>query len=107
MDRDDILVEQCLTSNRQILEIDGRRHSFPVYRRFGVPIALCTDDEGVARTDITEQYLLATREYDLSYGALKNISKDTLRHSFLQPEVKAAAMAELNAAFSLFEKRFR
>ena len=107
MDRDNILVEQCLTSNKQILGIDGRRHSFPVYRRFGVPIALCTDDEGVSRTDISEQYGMATREYDLSYGALKGISRDSLRHGFLQDDAKAAAMAELNADFKAFEKRFR
>jgi adenosine deaminase len=107
MDRENILVEQCLTSNKQILEIDGRRHSFPVYRRFGVPVALCTDDEGVSRTDLTEQYRMATREYDLSYGALKGISRDSLRYGFLQDGAKGEAMADLNADFRAFEKRFR
>lgn len=107
MDRENVLVEQCLTSNKQILEIDGRHHSFPVYRRFGVPIALCTDDEGVSRTDLSEQYEMATREYDLSYGALKGISRDSLRHGFLQDEAKAEAMADLNADFRSFERRFR
>ncbi len=107
MDRDDVLAEQCLTSNKQILEIDGRRHSFPIYRRFGVPIALCTDDEGVSRTDLTEQYLLATREYDLSYGALKNISRDSLEHGFLQPDAKRVALSDLEADFRAFEKRFK
>ena len=107
MDREDILVEQCLTSNEQILEISGRRHSFPVYRRFGVPIALCTDDEGVSRTDLTEQYLIATREYDLSYGALKGISRDSLEHGFLQATDKRAALRDLDADFRAFERRFR
>jgi adenosine deaminase len=107
MDRDNVLVEQCLTSNKQILEIEGRRHSFPVYRRFGVPVALCTDDEGVSRTDLTEQYLFATREYGLSYGELKDISKDSLRHGFLQPDAKEAAMKTMNADFRAFERRFR
>jgi hypothetical protein len=106
MARDDILAEQCLTSNKQILEISGRRHSFPVYRRFGVPVTLCTDDEGVARTDLTEQYLMATREYDLSYGALKEISKNSLRHGFLQADAKREAMDDLNADFRAFERRF-
>jgi adenosine deaminase len=107
MNRDNVLVEQCLVSNKQILGIDGRRHSFPVYRRFGVPVALCTDDEGVSRTDLTEQYTLATREYDLSYGALKGISRDSLRYGFLQDAAKEEAMADLNADFRAFERRFR
>jgi adenosine deaminase len=107
MARDEILVEQCLTSNKQILEISGPRHSFPVYRRFGVPVTLCTDDEGVARTDLTEQYLMATREYDLTYGELKEISKNSLRHGFLQPDAKREAKAAMNAEFRAFERRFR
>ena len=106
MDREDILAEQCLTSNEQILEISGRRHSLPVYRRFGVPVALCTDDEGVSRTDLTEQYMKATREYGLSYGALKEISKDSLRHGFLQVDAKREVMDDLNAAFRAFERRY-
>ena len=106
MARKHILAEQCLTSNKQVLGIDGRRHSFPVYRRFGVPIALCTDDEGVSRTDLTEQYLLATREYHLSYGALKRISRDSLEYGFLQPAAKREATRELEIDFRAFERRY-
>ncbi len=91
MARRDIVAEQCLTSNEQVLGISGRRHSFPVYLRFGVPIALCTDDEGVSRTDLTEQYAMATREYDLSYAELKRISRDSLEYGFLQPAAKREA----------------
>jgi adenosine deaminase len=107
MARRHILAEQCLTSNEQVLGIEGRRNSFPVYRRFGVPIALCTDDEGVSRTDLTEQYLIATREYDLSYRELKRISRDSLRYGFLQPAAKREAKRGLQADFRAFERRYR
>ena len=106
MARRHILAEQCLTSNEQVLGIEGRRNSFPVYRLFGVPIALCTDDEGVSRTDLTEQYLIVTREYDLSYRELKRISRDSLRYGFLQPAAKHEAKRELQADFRAFERRY-
>jgi adenosine deaminase len=107
MARRDVLVEQCLTSNKQILEVSGKRHSFPVYRRYGVPLALCTDDEGVSRTDLTEQYEIATRSYDLSYRELKEISRNSLSYGFLQGEAKRAALRELDAEFRRFERRYR
>lgn len=106
MARRNVVAEQCLTSNEQILGVSGRRHSFPVYLRFGVPIALCTDDEGVSRTDLTEQYAMATREYDLTYAQLKKISRDSLRYGFLQPAAKRDAQRELEADFRRFEQRF-
>ena len=99
-----ILAEQCLTSNKQILGISGNKHSFPVYLRFGVPIALCTDDEGVSRTDLTEQYSMATREYDLSYSQLKRISIDSLKYGFIDPQAKQAAMDDLKADLRRFER---
>lgn len=106
MARRDVVAEQCLTSNKQILGVSGQRHSFPVYKRFGVPIALCTDDEGVSRTDLTEQYAMATREYDLSYRDLKQISRDSLEFGFLQPAAKRRAQRDLEGDFRRFEDRF-
>jgi adenosine deaminase len=106
MARKNILAEECLTSNEQVLGIEGRRHPFRLYLRFGVPVALCTDDEGVSRTDLTQQYLLATREYDLSYHELKRISRDSLRYGFLQPAAKRHAKRALEADFRAFERRY-
>ncbi len=101
-----ILVEQCLVSNKQILGISGNRHPFPLYLRYGVPIALCTDDEGVSRTDLTEQYSMATREYDLSYSQLKRISIDSLKYGFIEPRAKRAAMDDLRADLRDFQATY-
>src|SRR6185437_11751615 len=63
-----ILVEICLTSNDTILGIKGKDHPLPIYRKFGVPVALATDDEGVSRSDMTHEYLRAFETYNLSYS---------------------------------------
>jgi len=83
MAKRNILVEICLTSNDVILGVRGNDHPLSAYRKFGVPVALATDDQGVSRADMTTEYLRATQSYKLSYSELKNMARDSLEHSFL------------------------
>jgi adenosine deaminase len=76
-------VEICLTSNDVILGVKGNDHPFPIYRRYKVPVALATDDEGVSRSDMTHEYLRAVETYNLSYSDLKHMARESLEHSFL------------------------
>ena len=78
-----VLVEINLSSNDLILGVRGKDHPLPVYRKHGVPVALSTDDEGVARTHLTEEYLRAALTYDLSYADLKEMARNSLEYSFL------------------------
>jgi len=78
-----VLVEINLTSNDQILGITGDDHPLPIYMRYGVPVAISTDDEGVARSDMTHEYVRAVEGYRLSYTELKRITRQSLEHSFL------------------------
>ncbi|HUI41033.1 MAG TPA: adenosine deaminase [Terriglobia bacterium] len=83
MARRHVLVEICLTSNDLILGVRGRDHPLPIYLRYGVPVALATDDEGVARSELTWEYLRAVETYHLEYATLKRMVRDSLDHSFL------------------------
>ncbi|HEX3684418.1 MAG TPA: hypothetical protein VHU83_17920 [Bryobacteraceae bacterium] len=78
-----VAVEINLTSNDLILGVKGKDHPFPVYRKYGVPVVLSTDDEGVSRTHLTEEYLRATLTYHLSYADLKQIVRNSLEYAFL------------------------
>ena len=86
MARRHIAVEISLTSNDLILGISGKDHPFPLYRQFGVPTALTTDDEGVSRIDLTHEYARAVQTYGLNYRDLKQIARTSLEHSFLPGE---------------------
>jgi hypothetical protein len=86
MARHGVAVEVCLTSADVILGVRGRDHPFEVYRRAGVPIVLATDDEGVARSDLTREYLRAVRTFPLSWTDLKTLARNAVRHSFLSGE---------------------
>jgi adenosine deaminase len=78
-----ILVEINLTSNDVILGIQGKNHPLPLYRKYGVPIALSTDDEGVSRIDLTHEYAMAAETFDLTYPDLKEIARNSVEYSFL------------------------
>ena len=86
MARRNVLVEICLTSNDLILGVRGNRHPLPVYMKYGVPVALATDDEGVSRSDMNQEYLRALETYNLSYEEIKNMARASLEHSFLPGE---------------------
>lgn len=78
-----IMVEINLTSNEDILGIEGKQHPFPVYLKHRVPVALSTDDAGVLRTDLNKEYLTAVTTFDLDYPTLKQLDRNSLTYSFL------------------------
>lgn len=78
-----VMIEICLTSNATILGIEGNRHPLAEYMRAGVPVALATDDEGVSRSDMTQEYLRGVLDQGLSYTQLKKMARTSLEHAFL------------------------
>ena len=81
-----IMVEINLTSNDVILGVKAPEHPFLQYRAAHVPVALSTDDEGVSRIDLTNEYTRAALEFNLSYAQLKDLARTSLEHSFLPGE---------------------
>ena len=83
MARRNIMVEICLTSNDMILKVKGKNHPLAAYLKAGVPVALATDDEGVARSEITREYMKGVKDQDLDYITLKRMARTSLEHAFL------------------------
>lgn len=86
MRRRGVLVEICLTSNAVILNVKAETHPLLDYKAAGVPLALASDDEGISRIDLSNEYFLAASQYDLSYGELKDLARNSLEYSFLPGE---------------------
>jgi adenosine deaminase len=78
-----ILVEIALTSNDDVLGTRDKNHPFPLYRKFAVPVALATDDEGIERIDLTNEYVRAVKDYGLTYADLKQVVRNSLEYDFL------------------------
>lgn len=86
MARDRVAVEINLTSNDVILGVKGREHPLALYRAAGVPFVLSTDDEGVSRSDMTNEYRRAALEQGLRYPDLKAAARASLEYAFLPGE---------------------
>ncbi len=78
-----ILVEVNVTSAEVILGVKGSEHPYALYKRHNVPMALSTDDEGVSRIDITNEYKKAVETLAIGYSELKELSRNSLQYSFL------------------------
>jgi adenosine deaminase len=98
-----IAVEISLSSSDTILGITGPEHPLRQYLRAGVPVIICTDDEGVSRSDLTNEYMRAVLEHGVSYAQLKQISSNGLVYSFLDDATKSRLLTEWEAAWAVFE----
>ena len=83
MARRNVMVEICLSSNDLILGISGAHHPLATYLQYGVPVALATDDEGVARSEMSVEYLKAAEEQGLGYVQLKTMARNSLQYAFI------------------------
>jgi hypothetical protein len=78
-----VLVEVCLSSNSQILNVQGAAHPLASYLQNQVPVALATDDQGVSRSSLAGEFLRGVLDQNLGYRRLKAMARDSLEHAFL------------------------
>lgn len=108
MSKNNIPIEINLTSNEFILKVKENRHPFTLYKEFNVPIVISTDDAGILRTNMTEQYVLLAKRYpDVSYATIKQYVYNSINFSFIQDAaVKKQLLKDLDARFKAFEDKF-
>jgi hypothetical protein len=105
MAKNRIAVELNLTSNEFILGVKDGTHPLLFYYDHNVPIVLSTDDAGILRTNLTEQYVLAARRYpELTYRDFKQFAFNSITYSFLPETEKERLSAVLEQRFQDFER---
>jgi adenosine deaminase/adenosine deaminase CECR1 len=98
-----IAVEVNLSSNDFILGIKGDAHPVTLYRKYGVPFVIATDDAGVSRNNLSGEYVLYASRYKPDYAEIKKLSYDSLRYSFLADSDKQRLIKALDGRFAQFE----
>jgi len=108
MSKNNIPIEINLVSNEFILKVKENRHPFTLYKEFNVPIVISTDDAGILRTNMTEQYVLLAKRYpDVSYATIKQYVYNSINYSFIQDaSVKKQLLKDLDTRFKTFEAKF-
>lgn len=90
--------EVCLESNKQILRVYNGDHPFPWFVEYGVSFSLCTDDETVLHTSLSNEMKTAAIRYNsnkehkvsskrrMSYFQFKRSVLNSIEASFLPGE---------------------
>ena len=100
-----VLVEVALSSSDLILGVRGSRHPLQAYLKYGVPIALVTDDAGVSRSTLTLEYRKAVDDQGLDYPTLKRLARNSIAYSFADESTRTRLKTALDADFAAFESR--
>jgi adenosine deaminase/adenosine deaminase CECR1 len=99
----DIPVEINLTSNAFINGVKGENHPLTLYRKYGVPYVISTDDAGVTRHTLSQEYVLLASRYQPDYAEVKKTSYNSIRYAFLPAADKTRLTRQLDARFAAFE----
>jgi adenosine deaminase len=96
-------VEACLTSNQQLLDIEGDQHPARTLLDRGVGVAFATDDQGILRIDMNGEIVRAISSQSLNYHEVKRAIRASLAHSFLPgtPIAKVSACHKALVAESI------
>jgi hypothetical protein len=99
-----VVVEINLSSNAIILGVHGKNHPLATYLAAGVPVVLSTDDAGVSRINMTNEYFRAVHDQALDYPTLKAIARNALIHSFLDETQKRSELERFDRSYIEFEQ---
>ena len=97
------VIEINFSSNEFILGVKGNRHPYLLYSKYNVPLIIATDDSGVSRNNLTNEYMILATRYHPSYERIKLYVYNSIKYSFLEKEEKAALEKDLDKRFIIFE----
>lgn len=102
------LVEINLISNLLLQYVsDYSQHPFPEYLRTGIPVALSTDDRGMWDSNMTDEFFVAVKEFNLSWDEIAELSRNSLSHSFAPDALKQQMLDNLEQNLDAFETSAR
>jgi adenosine deaminase CECR1 len=95
----------CSLVSNQLLQVHFpySTHPFLNYLRLGLPVSLSTDDEGMFRTDISNECVIAVTNTDIQYSELAALSRNSVEQSFADDATKIDLMATLEDELESFE----
>jgi adenosine deaminase len=91
--RDRILVECCVTSNYHTGAVrPGERHPIHAFLEAGVPVAVCSDNTTVSRTDQVRESARVAEAF--GFDAVEQIHRAAEEWSFIRPETALSGAAD-------------
>ena len=102
------LIEINLISNLLLEYVDDfKEHPFPEYLRTGVPVALSTDDRGMFHSNLTDEFFVAVKSFNLSWQEVVKLSNNSIDYSFLETKTKQKTLDQFTQNIKSFESDFK
>jgi adenosine deaminase CECR1 len=102
------LVEINLISNLLLEYVsDYSQHPFPEYLRTGIPVALSTDDRGMWDSNMSDEFFVAVKEFNLSWEEIVKLERNSLQYSFLDEPTKQRLLAGYDKRIAAFAQQFQ
>lgn len=102
------MVEINLISNLLLEYVtDYSQHPFPEYLRIGVPVALSTDDRGMYDSNMSDEFYVAVKEFNLSWEEIVTVSRNSLLYSFVDAPTKQRLLADYDKRIAAFAQSFQ
>ena len=100
-----IALEICLTSNIQVRSVDSIEvHPFKQYLDEDIRVTLNTDSRLISNTTLTDEYLLATKTFNLTIQNIRTIIINGFKSAFLphneRREIINLVISEMESNFS-------
>uniref|UniRef100_A0A8C0BGX2 Adenosine deaminase like n=1 Tax=Buteo japonicus TaxID=224669 RepID=A0A8C0BGX2_9AVES len=85
-----IPIELCMTSNIKTQTVPScDKHHFGYWYNMGHPTVLCTDDKGVFATDLSQEYELVAKTFNLTRSQMWDLSYESINYIFASSVVKS------------------
>ena len=102
------LVEINLISNLLLEYVkDYSQHPFPEYLRTGIPVALSTDDRGIYDSNLSDEFYVAVKEFNLSWEEIVKLGRNSLQYAFVDEPTKRRLLEGYDRRIEAFAARFR
>jgi adenosine deaminase CECR1 len=102
------LIEVNLISNLLLEYVDTFvNHPFPEFLRTGIPVALSTDDRGMFGSNLTDEFFIAVKSFNLSWQEVVKLSENSLMYSFLEMSEKQKLLQRFDKNITHFSHRFQ
>ena len=102
------MVEINLISNLLLEYVsDYSQHPFPEYLRIGIPVALSTDDRGMWDSNMSDEFYVAVKEFNLSWEEIVKLGRNSLYYSFLDAPTKQRLLADYDKRIAAFAQAFQ
>jgi adenosine deaminase CECR1 len=102
------MVEINLISNLLLEYVNNySQHPFPEYLRIGIPVALSTDDRGMWDSNMSDEFYVAVKEFNLSWEEIVKLGRNSLYYSFLDKPTKQRLLADYDRRMAAFADAFR